>query len=334
MTYAGILEELKEGRFKPFYWLEGEEDYPIDQLTGWLEENLLDPTEKEFNFTVFYGKDADWAQVINACRSYPMFSERQLVILKEAQTMKDLEKLEPYFEKPLSSTILVVCHKWGKYDGRTRLSRLAREHGSVLTTKKLDERQLQAWVLEYFTSKDYRIGPKALSLLIEHTGNEMSRIANEGAKLLLNLKPGIEISDQHIQDYIGISKEYNVFELQKALGAKDLLGSMKILHYFEGNPKVAPVQMLLTLLFSYFSKVYQINHTPPMDEYALCKAIGIPQFFYRDYATASRKYGKKGTEKALLLIHEYNLKSIGIGGDGNNGPGLMKELVYHLMQAG
>jgi DNA polymerase-3 subunit delta len=331
MSYQAILAELKTKKYKPFYWLEGEEDYLIDQLTGYIEAEVLTPAEKEFNFTVFYGKDAAWADLINACRRYPMFSDWQVVILKEAQTMKDLDKLEPYFEKPLSSTILVVSYKWGKYDGRTRLAKLVKEKGSLLTTKRMDDRQLLVWIQEYLREKGYGISEKAVMLLIEHTGNELSRITNETDKLLLNLKRGTDINDQHIQDYIGISKEYNVFELQKALGNKDLVSVMKIIHYFQGNPKVAPLQMLLTLLYAYFNKVNQITHARAGSEYELSKEIGVPQYYFKDYAAASRIYGKGGSEKALLLLHEYNLKSIGIGSEGGNNPGLLKELVYKMM---
>lgn len=332
MSYESILKELKEKKYKPYYWLEGEEDFYIDQLAGYLEDQVLTPTEKEFNLTVFYGKDADWVALVNACRRYPMFAEKQVVMLKEAQTMKDLEKLEPYFEKPLSSTLLVVTHKWGKLDGRKRIAKLIKERGGLLTTKKYPDNQLPGWVAKYAADQGFLISEKAIILLVDHIGNELTRLANEIDKLLLNIKGKTKIDEQDVETYVGISKEYNVFELQKALGKKDLGKSMRILYYFQANPKAAPVEKILPVLYNFFNKVYLLLHSRTRNEKELAEEIGVELFFIRDYTVAARNFGLAGTEKALLLLHEYNLKNIGI--DDDTGPaGLMKELVFKMLQS-
>jgi len=247
MSVEKILKDWNKKQFKPIYWFEGEEDYYIDQLVQYAEHNILSPEEASFNLTVFYGKDANWADVVNACMRYPMFAERQIVLLKEAQQMRDLDKLESYIGKPLSSTIFVVSHKEKKVDGRGKLAKLLKEKGEVLTTKKLYDNQLPEWTNELVQSKGFSISQKALLLLVDHIGNDLSRINNEIEKLLINLGKRTNITEDDIENYVGISKEYNPFELQGALAKKDLAKAMRIIEYFGNNPKSAPIQLVLPL---------------------------------------------------------------------------------------
>ncbi|HTS42851.1 MAG TPA: DNA polymerase III subunit delta, partial [Puia sp.] len=281
MSVDKILSEWKQGAFKPVYWLEGEEEYYINQLVNYAEHSILSETEKSFNLTIFYGKDADWASVINACRRYPMFADKQVVLLKEAQQMRDIDKLEPYIQTPLVSTIFVVSYKEKKVDGRSKLGKLLKEKGEVLTTKKMYDNQLPEWASELVRSKGYTISQKALMLLIDHIGNDLSRIDKEIEKILINISNRKNITEDDIEQFVGISKEYNVFELQDALGAKDISKAVRIIQYFESNPKAAPIQLVLPALYNFFSKAYMLFGQSGSDEKIAAANIGVNPFFIK-----------------------------------------------------
>lgn len=331
MEYQDIIKDWKSNKFKPLYWLEGEEDFFIDQVVDYAEHTLLSEADQGFNLTVFYGKDTDWATVINACRRYPMFADRQVVILKEAQAMRDLLKLEAYIAQPLESTVFVVAHKQGKLDGRSKMSKLIKEKGVVLSTKKLYDNQLPSWAEAYVRSQGLAISEKACILLADHIGNDLSRIANEIDKLLVNLPEGKKIDESDIEKYVGISKEYNVFELQNALGQQDIGKVMRIARYFSANPKAAPIQMVIPALYNYFAKINLLFGVKG-GEKEMAAALGVHPFFLKDYTAAARNYGPEGAERAILLLHKYNLRSIGIGDSGNEDGELMKELLFRLMR--
>ncbi|HQW93901.1 MAG TPA: DNA polymerase III subunit delta, partial [Ferruginibacter sp.] len=269
MSAEKIISEWKNQRFKNIYWLEGEEDYYIDLVMDHAEHRILNEAEAGFNLTVFYGKDADWTAVINACTRYPMFAERQVVLLKEAQQMKDIEKLESYIENPLSSTIFVVGHKGKTLDKRGKLYKQLKKSAEIFTSEKIKDYKLQEWISEYVRSQGYKINAKAISLLEEHIGNDLNRIINEIEKLALNLKGRKDITEDDIENYIGISKEYNVFELQAAIAKKDLARAIKIIQYYEGNPKAGPIQMVLPALYASFSKIYTVFGMKDHSEAAL-----------------------------------------------------------------
>jgi len=330
MEYQDILKDWKQKKFKSIYWLEGEEDFFIDQVIDYAEHKLLDEAEKGFNLTVLYGKDADWSAVINACRRYPMFAEKQVVILKEAQAMRDLLKLEPYIDHPLDSTIFVVAHKQGKLDGRSKMAKLIKDKGVLLSTKKLYDNQLPGWVEVYVREMGRAISQKACILLVDHIGNDLSRISNEIDKLLVNLPNEKKIDEGDIEKYVGISKEYNVFELQNAVGQQDFIKVMRIVNYFAANPKAGPVQMVIPALYNFFSKVNLIFGVKG-GEKEIASTLGVHPFFVKDYMQAARQYGAEGTEKAILLLHTYNLRSIGINDSGVEDGELMKELMYKVM---
>lgn len=330
MEYQDIIKDWKQKKFKPLYWLEGEEDFFIDQVSNYAEHHLLDEAEKGFNLTILYGKDTDWSTVVNACRRYPMFAERQVVVLKEAQSMKDILKLETYIDNPLTSTVFVVAHKQGKIDGRSKLAKLIKEKGVLLSTKKMYDNQLPAWVEAYVGSLGRAISQKAGILLVDHIGNDLSRMANEIDKLLVNLPQDKKIDENDIEKYVGISKEYNVFELQNALGQKDITKVMRIIRYFAANPKAGPIQMVLPALYNFFSKMNMVFGVKG-GEKEIAAALSVHPFFVKDYVNAAKQYGIEGTEKAILLLHAYNLRSIGINDSGVDDGELMKELVYKLM---
>ncbi|QEH41066.1 DNA polymerase III subunit delta [Chitinophaga sp. XS-30] len=331
MEYQDIIKDWKQQKFRPLYWLEGEEDFFIDQVVDYAEHKLLSEADKGFNLTVLYGKDTDWATVVNACRRYPMFAERQVVILKEAQSMRDLLKLEAYIEQPLESTVFVVAHKQGKIDGRSKMAKLVKDKGVILSTKKLYDNQLPSWAEAYVKSQGLAISEKACILLADHIGNDLSRIANEIDKLLVNLPQGKKIDENDIEKYVGISKEYNVFELQNALGQQDMPKVMRIVRYFSANPKAAPIQMVIPALYNYFSKINLLFGVKG-GEKEMASALGVHPFFLKDYTAAARKFGPGGTERAILLLHQYNLRSIGINDSGNEDGELMKEMVFRMLR--
>jgi DNA polymerase-3 subunit delta len=331
MAAEKIIAAWKKKQFKPVYWLEGEEDFYIDQVVNYAEHHILTESEAGFNLTVFYGKDANWADVINACRRYPMFAERQVVLLKEAQHMRDIEKLEPYVENPLQSTILVVSYKEKKIDGRTSFSKLLKKNAEVLTTKKMYDNQLPDWTNELVHSKGYEIAPKALLLLVDHIGNDLNRINNEIDKILVNLGKRKTITEDDIENFVGISKEYNPFELQSAIVRKDLPKAIRIIQYFEANPKAAPIQLVLPTLYNLFSKAYMVFGQSAKDDKTVAVNIGVNPFFVKDYLATVKNYGYEGVETALLLLHEYNLKSVGVNNPGAEDASLLKEMVFKMM---
>ena len=331
MSAEKIIAELKKGSYKPVYWLEGEEEFFIDKVVDYAEHNILNESEKSFNLSVFYGKDTEWGDVVNACRRYPMFSDKQVILLKEAQAMRNIERLESYIEKPLSSTMLVVAYKNKKVDGRTKLAKLLKEKGVLLTTKKLYDNELPEWTQQLIKTKGYTINRKALFLLIDHIGNDLSRLNNEVDKLALNLDGRTTITEDDIETYVGVSKEFNVFELQQAIAGRDLYKAIRIINYFEANPKAAPMQLILPSLYNFFSKVQMVYSVSSRDEKSLAAAIGVNIFFVRDYLQAAQQYSAATIERILLLLHEYNLRNIGINDAGTSDADLLKEMAVKMI---
>lgn len=332
MSAEKILSEWKINAFKPIYWLEGLEPYYIDKLVNYAEHNILSESEAGFNLTIFYGRDADWAAVVTACRRYPMFAERQVVLLKEAQHMKDIDKLESYISNPLKSTILVVAYKEKKLDGRTKFAGFIKKHGEILQTKKLYENELPDWVRNMVQSKGYTLTPGALQLLIDNIGNDLNRLANEVDKVCINLNNRKTIDEDAIEKYVGISKEFNVFELQTAIGKKDMAKAISIIQYFHANPKAGPIQMVLPAMYGYFSKVYSIFGLQNASENGVKEAL-FPTNYYaaKEALATSRLFGSDGIEKILLLMHQYNLRSIGINDGGTEDADLLKEMVVKMI---
>jgi len=330
MSVEKIIGTWKKKDFNPVYWLEGEEEFYIDRLIDYAEQNLITEGEAAFNLTVFYGKDAEWSSIINACRRYPMFADKQVVILKEAQLMKDIDKLDSYIEAPLPSTIFIIGYK-GKFDKRKTLHKIISKHAVVFNSLKVKDDKIHSWISELVMSKGYSIKPKSVSLLEEHIGNDLSRISNEIDKLTINLGVKKSIEEDDIEKYIGISKEYNVFELQAAIARKDLAKAIQIINYFESNPKAVPIHMALPALYSHFSKVYAVYGMNDKSDAAL-----KPFFYYNPVSLKQahemmKNYGYSGLEKLILLLHQYNLKSIGVGDTGTSGSSLMKEMVVKMM---
>ncbi len=331
MAADSIINDWKKGVFKPLYWLEGEEAYFIDEVMNYAEHKILNEGEAGFNLTVFYGKDADWAAVVNACRRYPMFAERQVVLLKEAQQMRDIDKLESYVEKPLPSTIFVVSYKDKKLDARTKFAKTIKKNGVLMSSAKLRDYELPGWTSEYIQQRGLSLSHKGLQMLVDNIGSDLSRITNEIDKLIINLKGRKTITEEDIERYIGISKEFNPYELQDALGRKDLAKAIRIIQYFAHNPKAGPIQLVLPTLYNYFSKVYAIYGLDDKSERKVASLFYNNSYAAKQALQTSALYGYQGIEKVLLLLHQYNLRSIGIDDTGTDDADLMKELAVKMM---
>ena len=331
MSAEQILNEWSRKTYKPIYWLEGEEPYYIDKLTQFAEHHILPADQSSFNLSVFYGRDAKVDEVINACKRYPMFHEIQVVVLKEAQQMRDLDKLETYISNPLVSTIFVVAHKEKKVDGRSKLSKILKNKAEVLTTKKLYDNELPEWVSSMIKTKSLDIQSKALHMLVGHIGNDLQRIENEVDKLSINLQGRKQITEDDIENFIGISKEFNIFELQAAIVNRDLPVALNIINYFSSNPKAAPIQLVLPTLFSFFSKLYIASSIGSRDEYSLSAALGVKGFFVKQYIQAMQRYNYTDIEKVLILLQHYNLMSVGIGRVNLDDASMLKEMVAKIV---
>ncbi|GAB3021431.1 DNA polymerase III subunit delta [Niabella terrae] len=330
MSVENILNAWQKREFKPVYWLEGEEEYYIDQLVDYAEHRILDESEASFNLTVFYGKDAQWADILNACRKYPMFSDRQVVLLKEAQQMRELDKLEPYLVHPLASTVFVVAYKEKKLDSRTRFAKLVKEKSQYFYSKKISESALPGWVQQVMSGMGYTMTPKATALIVDHIGNDLSRIKNELDKILINLKDRKSVTEEDVERFVGISKEFNAFEFRSAISEKNMAKATRIIRYFGDNPKSAPMQMILPTLYAFFSKVYMLFGSNGNDN-DLARQMGVSPYFLKDYQRTAKTYGYTGVEKILLLLHQYNLKLIGVDSSKVKEEDLLKELVVKIM---
>jgi DNA polymerase-3 subunit delta len=301
MTANDIIKDLKSRRFKPLYLLHGEEPYFIDHVSDYMESHILSDAEKGFNQTVLYGKDTDIMTVLNAAKRYPMMADYQVIIVKEAQEMKwgkedsDKKGINPvlsYLENPLSSTVLVFCYKYGKFDKRKKAYKAIDKNGLVFESATLYDNKIPGWIESYVADKKYRISAQAAAMLCEYLGNDLSKIANELDKLMLNIAAGQEIGLKDIQDNIGISKEYNVFELQSALVKRDVYKANQIINYFEANPKANPVVLVLGNLNNFFSKVLLYHYVKDKTPQNVARELGVNPYFIKDYEQAARNLRK------------------------------------------
>ncbi len=333
MTATDIIRDIKARKIKPIYLLHGDESYYIDLISDYLEENVLSDAEKSFNQTIFYGKDSDVMSVLNASKRYPMMSDYQLIMVKEAQELKidkAAEQFQAYCENPLKSTVLVLCHKYGKFDKRKKVFKVIEKSGLVFESASIYENKVPAWVEDFVKSRGYHINHTASALLGEYLGNDLSKVANELEKLMLNVAKGQEIGTKEVQDNIGISKEYNVFELQNALSKKDVYKANQIVNYFEANPKANPMVLVMGNLAGYFTKILKYHYIK--DKSQAAREMGVNPYFLKDYEFAAKNYPLGKTFEVISLLREYDLKSKGVDSTGNTEAGdLMKELVYKII---
>jgi DNA polymerase-3 subunit delta len=331
-TYEEIISDLKKRIFRPVYFLAGEEPYYIDLITGYIEENVLNDAEKSFNQVVYYGEDTTIPSIIETSRRFPMMASHQVVIIKEAQALKKIDDLIIYVEKPLQSTILVLNYKYKVIDKRTKFYKALENHAVYFESSRLRDYQVPAWIEKYLMSRGIKIDPGASAMLTEYLGTDLHKIVNELDKLTITLpadKPLITTS--LIEKNIGISKEYNNFELQKAVGEKDILKANMIVHYFADNPKDNPITLSIASLFSYFSKLLTYHYLTDKSKNNVAAALKVNPYFVKDYEISASKYNISKTVQVVSLLRTYDMKSKGYG-DLSSEPGdLLKELVFKIL---
>jgi DNA polymerase-3 subunit delta len=332
MNYNEILSQLKKGDFKPIYLLHGDEPYYIDLVSDYIEEHCLSEDEKAFNQTIVYGKDANALSIVETAKQFPVMADRQVIIVKEAQSLKDIEQLEAYLENPVSSSIIVLCHKYKTADKRKKWVKNIDKKGLILESKKLYDNKLPDWINAYCNQKNIKIQAKANALLIEFLGNDLSKIANEIDKLLINLGQSNEITPDHIEKYIGISKEYNVFELLKALGQKNIEKVFTIADYFDKNEKSNPLVVTISNLFSFFSKTLKYHSLTNKSAASAAKELGINPYFIDDYSKAAKSFPIMSCIHAIGYLHEYDLKSKGLNNTSASQGELLKELLLMVLK--
>jgi DNA polymerase-3 subunit delta len=345
MTFEQILSDLKKKIYHPVYFLQGEESFYIDQLSDYIEQNVLTESEKEFNQTIVYGRETDVLTLISYARRYPMMSNYQVIIVKEAQDMKSLfgkqkedgkqkDDKDPFVEyllRPTNSTLLVFCYKYGKLDKRTKAAKILDKSSVIFESKKLYDDQLPAWIGKYVQAIGLRINMKAQQMLAENLGNDLTKITNELGKLRLNLKEGQEITPEIVEENIGVSKDFNVFELQKALGNRNILKANKIINYFAANPKSNPMVMTIPQLYSYFLKVLTYHKLEDRTTNNAASLLGVNPYFLGDYIKAAKEYSPEHCVRNISYISEYDLRSKGVNNFTTNEGELMKELVYKIL---
>jgi len=335
MTFQNILSDLKNRKFRPVYLLHGEESYYIDAVSQYIEKNVLSEAEKSFNQTIVYGKDTDFMTIVNNAKRYPMMSDVQVVMVKEAQHLEwnkaGVDLLSTYLENPLPSTLLVFCYKYGKFDKRKKIYKLFEKNGVCLESAKMYDNKVAPWITDFARDAGHKIHPAAASLMAEYLGTDLSKVVNELEKIFLNVPSNREITTEDVQNNIGISKDYNVFELNKALAYKDVLKANQIVDYFIANPKSNPAPVVLGALGTYFTKVLKFHYAEDKSKPALSKLIGVHSFFVDEYLVAGRNYSKWKTFQVLSLLREYDLKSKGVDTASNDFGPILKELVFRIM---
>lgn len=329
--FKTIMQQLQQRKFVPVYFLMGGESFYIDKLTNYLEENVLTEGEKSFNQTIVYGRDTDCKQIVGMCKRYPMMADYQVVIVKEAQNLKDTDNLIPYLENPLKSTVLVMCWKSDKVDKRTKFYKVLKEL-QVFESNPVPEYKLHTWISSYLHGRHLDIAPRNAELLASHLGSDLTKIENEVNKILINKPQAKEITADDIEKYVGISKEFNVFELQAAIGQRNFSKALKIVNNMgEGGGKnnIIPT---ISLLYGYFAKLYIFQHLPDKgNNKAIAEALGINYYTADDYKNAARNYNKVKIEKVMTALLNFDLRAKGVNDTGTPDKELYKEMLAHIM---
>ncbi|MEY4286205.1 MAG: polymerase subunit delta [Bacteroidota bacterium] len=331
MDASLIIKELQAKKFAPLYFLHGDETYYIDLITDALVSNCLEEHERDFNQTILYGKDADLLALQSELKAYPMMAERRLVILKEAQDFKHLEALEAYSEAPSPTTVFVVCYKHKTFDARKKLLKNFAKNGQIFKSEKVRDYQLPDWIAKYVRTQGMQINGKATMLLAEFLGADLGRIANEIEKLRIVLGTNASITEQHIEQHIGISKDYNVFELVNAVAQKQTDKAFKIVQYFEYNPKAGELLAIIPAFFKLFSQLMRVHFTPNKTREGIASSLGVHPFVAGELIANRQHYDPKKIATIIALLHEYDLKAKGVGNSQQTDGELLKEMVFQIL---
>lgn len=331
IKWDDLHKELKNKVYRPLYLLMGEEPFYIDVISRFIEEKVLDDTEKEFNQSIFYGRDTDVETVVSTARRYPMMANHQVVIVKEAQHLKEIERLEKYAENPLVSTILVICYKYKTLDQRKSLCKRISEKGIIMESKKVYDNKMPQWISEYVKSKGYKIDARSTQLLADHLGNDLGKVVNEIKKVFISLPKGSEITSLIIEKNIGISKDFNVFELQNALGEKNSFKAFQIAKYFADNPKSNPLISTLALLHSFFMRLFIYHSLRDKSAGNAAAELGMSPYLVHNIQKAAARYPVSSLFKIFSYLREYDLKSKGVDNPVIEEGELLKELLYKIL---
>ena len=333
-TYEEIISDLRKRIFKPVYFLAGEEPYYIDLITNYIEEKVLSDAERPFNQLIFYGEDTSVPAIIETARRFPMMASHQVVIIKEAQSLQKIEDLILYIEKPLLSTILVINYKYKTIDKRTKLYKALESQAVYFESVRLRDYQVPAWIERYLMTKGIKIDPGASAMLTEFLGTDLHKIVNELDKLIITLPSGKPlITNALIEKNIGISKDFNNFELQKAIGERNAFKANMIIRYFSNNPKDNPITLTIVSLFGFFSKLLTYHYLTDKSRNNVAAALKINPFFVKDYETSALKYNVSRTVQIISLLRTYDMKSKGFGDPGTEPGDLLKELVFKILHS-
>jgi len=331
MSFEKIINDLKNKKYAPVYLLTGEEPYYIDVISDYIEAQILTDEEKEFNQNILYGRDVDAATIVSAAKQYPLMASHQVLIIKEAQELRSLDGLQSYVENPLSSTILVLCYKYKKIDKRKSLVKLIKKNGVFFESPKLYDNKVPEWIRNYLHDRGYSISPKASVLLSEYLGADLEKIVNEIDKLIINIPQTREIKEEDIEANIGISKDYNVFELQKAIGRRDVKKVNLIINYFAANEKENPLVKVIAILSGFFIKTMIFHQLKDKSQNNAAKALSVHPFFVQDYQIAARNYNMKKLGAVISYLREYDLRSKGVNNVSVKDGELMKELMFKIL---
>ena len=331
-----VMDDLQLGKYQPIYFLQGDEPFFIDQIANFIEANALDETEKGFNQIIMYGKDTTMDAVLTNARRFPMMATRQTVIVREAQEIIHFNRqdtqslLQHYVENPASSTILVFCYKYKVLDGRKSLTKIISKQTVLVNCKKLYDNKIPGWVFDYVKSKNATIDQGTAQLLSDYIGNNLQRLSGEIDKVLINLKPPLKIDSEVVQKYVGISKDYNVFELQKALTHKDSVKAQRIVRYFAANPKLNPIIPIIAVLFSFFSKLLLVHESKSNSEQALASELKVRPFFVKDYMVAATNYQQHQVIHNIGYLRQADMMVKGVGNQQTPPGEILKELIFKL----
>jgi DNA polymerase-3 subunit delta len=326
-----IINDIKAGNIKPIYFLMGEEPYYIDKLSEYIEHNVLQEHERDFNQTVLYGRDVTIEDVVSNAKRYPMMADRQVVIVKEAQDLaKTIDKLESYAENPQPTTVLVICYKYKTLDKRKKITKILAQKGVVYESKKLYENQVGEWLKRVLSGKKLNIEPKASAMLVDFLGTDLSKIANELDKLAIILPQGSTITPAIIEENIGFSKDFNVFEFRKAIGERNQLKSYQIADHFAQNPKDNPMVVTTSLVFSFFIQLLKYHGLKDRNPKTVAPILGVSPFFLKDYDVALRNYPMKKVSQIVASLRDIDMKSKGVGANGLPQHDLLKEMLVKI----
>ena len=331
MNYKEIISSISNKDFHSIYFLMGEEPFYIDKISDYISDNVLESQEKEFNQSILYGKEVDVAQIIAEAKQFPFGATHRVVIVKEAQNIKNIDELESYLDNPQPSTILVICYKYKKLDKRKNFTKSLAKKALLFESKKLYDNKVPDWITKYLSEKGYKIEEKASFMLAEFLGTELSNISNELDKLMVIVKKEEKITANIIEKNIGISKDYNIFEFQQALGKKDILKSNQIVNHFSANPKAHPLVVTLGMLFSFFQKLMTYHSIKDKNKNNVAAELKVSPYFVNQYSSAARNYSQSKLFDIFTHLKQYDLKSKGVNNTSTVDGDLLKELVYKIL---